>query len=79
METLRRWVYDALEAGEGLGNWLQDLDWFSSAGGEGAVTGASISALGVYLLAPQSLRVPMGTDHDIFKLGLLCPDGYVGC
>ena len=44
-----------LSAGEGLGNWLQDLDWFSGAGGEGAVTGASISALGVYLLVPQSL------------------------
>ena len=60
-------MYDALEAGEGLGIWLQDLDWVSGADGEGAVTGASISALGVYPLAPQSLRVPMGTDHDIFK------------
>ena len=49
-----QWVYDALKAGEGLGNWLQDLDWYSGAGGEGVVTGASISTLGVYPLAPQS-------------------------
>ena len=54
-DSLLQWVNNALKAGEGLGNWLQDLNWFSGAGGEGAVTGASISALGVYLLAPQSL------------------------
>ena len=54
-DSLPQFVYDALEAGGDLGTWLHDLDGWSGVDGAGVASGASLTVIGVYLLAPQSL------------------------
>ena len=61
-DTIPQFVHDTLEASDHLGDWLQAIDWYA-----GEASGATADALGPYGLAPQSLRVPAGTDQHLFK------------